>query len=201
MKVIDLRGRVALSGHMRHLLGQVIGRFVILGALAMIAVGLSGVVATGAGAAFGEAFVAGDPPSVHYSTTACTDFLEYVPRAATCEQAATEHHFTEVVWYRVIVGVLGGLALAACLLLRRRRPHLLRADLLPVAFAETVAAVAFGLAAIGLVAYGVDQVALGYHGAGFFLSGGVIAMAAACAAAVRFARVTTPERGLRGATA
>ena len=200
MKVIDLRGRVALSGRMRHLLGQVIGRFVVLGALAMIGVGLSGVVAAGAGAAFGEAFVAGDPPSVHYSTTACADFLEYAPRAATCEQAATQHHFTEVVWYRIIVGVFGGIAVAAYLFVRRRRPSLLRADLLPAAFAETVAAVAFGLAGVGLVAYGVDQVALGYHGAGFFLSGGVIATAAACAAAVRFACVIDRERGLRPAT-
>ena len=103
-------------------------------------------------------------------------------------------------WYRIIVGVFGGIAVAAYLFVRRRRPSLLRADLLPAAFAETVAAVAFGLAGVGLVAYGVDQVALGYHGAGFFLSGGVIATAAACAAAVRFACVIDRERGLRPAT-
>ncbi len=64
-------------------------------------------------------------------------------------------------------------------------------DRLPVAFDATIASVLFGVAAAWLIGYGLDQQRLGYAGAGFYLSGGVVAFAAAALASARFVRVAT----------
>ena len=175
---------------MRELLGQLFGRFVVLGGIGLAAVGLSGVLAAGAGLAFGKSWVAGDPPGVHYSAWRCTQFSEYAPHARSCQVAATEHHFVEVVDYRIVAGLLGAVVLGACALLARRGSRPLRSDRLPVAFDATVAAVVFGAAAAWLLGYGFDQQRLGYHGAGFYVSGGVVALAATATACIRFARIT-----------
>jgi hypothetical protein len=166
----------------------------VLGGIGLVAVGLSGVLAAGAGITFGKSWVAGDPPSVHYSASRCADFLEYAPHARSCELAATEHHFGEIVDYRIAAGLLGALVLGTCALLIRRRRRLFRVDRLPLAFDATVAAILFGAAATFLVGYGLDQQRLGYQGAGFYLSGGVVALAAATLASVRFVRVTLAVR-------
>ena len=173
---------------MRGLVTQLAGRAIALGAVALTAIGISGVVAGVFGMAAGKSFVAGDPPTVTYSSARCADFLEYAPHARTCEQAATEHHYGEVVEYRIAAGILGALVLAGSALVRRRRPGLFRTDRLPVAFDDTVAATAFAIAGFGLFAMGIDQLALGNNGAGGWLSGGVVAVAAALAYSIRFVR-------------
>jgi hypothetical protein len=162
----------------RRLLVQLIGRAVVLGAVALVAIGVSGGVAAAFGVAGGKSFVAGDPPGTHYSATRCADYLEYAPHARTCEQAATEHHYGEVVGYRLAVGVLGLVILGAVSRIRRRRPELLATDRLPVAFDDTVAVTAFAGAALVLLGNGVDQLAQGNSGAGGWLSGGVVALVA-----------------------
>ena len=173
---------------MRGLLVQLIGRAIVLGAIALVAIGISGGVAAVFGMTAGKGFVAGDPPSVIYSAARCADFVEYAPHAHSCEQAATEHHYEEVVGYRMAAGVLGFLVLGATSLVRRRRPELFTSDRLPVAFDDTVAATAFAVVGFGLLATGVDQVALGNRGAGGWLSGGVVAVLAAIAFGTRFLR-------------
>jgi hypothetical protein len=173
---------------MRRLLVQLTGRAIVVGAVALIAIGVSGAVAAGFGAADGKSFVAGDPPNVTYSRARCADFLEYAPHARNCEQAATDHHYGEVVGYRLAAGLLGVLILGAAALVRRRRPELFNTDRLPAAFDETVAATAFAIAGFGLLANGVDQLALGNNGAGGWLSGGLVAALAALACATRFLR-------------
>jgi hypothetical protein len=82
--------------------------------------------------------------------------------------------------------VLGGVVLAGVAALRRRRPSLVASDRLPVAFDETVAATLFGAGGIWLLGFGIDQAALGNNGAGFFLSGGIVAGLAAVWFAERF---------------
>jgi hypothetical protein len=171
---------------MRGLLLQLTGRAIGLGAIALVAIGLSGVVAGVFGVAAGKSFVAGDPPSVTYTPARCADFFEYAPHARTCEQAATAHHYDEVVGYRMAAGVLGVVILGGSALVRRRRPALFNADRLPAAFDETVAATAFAIASFGLLAIGVDQLALGDNGAGGWLSGGLVAVLAAIASGTRF---------------
>src|SRR5215217_2487440 len=53
------------------------------------------------GRLYGPGFVAGDLPGVTYTRERCAEFLEYFPHAGGCEQAATLHHWGEVVEYRV----------------------------------------------------------------------------------------------------
>jgi len=173
---------------MRILIRQLVGSAVRLGAIGLIAVGLSGGVALLLGTVAGTSFVSGDAPSVRYTVARCADYREYAPSARTCEQAATAHHFGEVVDYRVAAGLLGGAMLGGLVVLRRRRPDLLATDRLPVAFEETVAATLFGAGGMWLLAFGIDQVALGDNGAGFFLSGGIVAVLAATWFAARFQR-------------
>ena len=146
-------------------------------AVGLVAVGISGIIAWGLGAAAGKAFVAGDPPGVTYTTARCRDFLEYVPHARSCAAAATTHHFDEVVWYRLAAGLLGGAVLLALAWTRRRRQP---QELQPETFVPTVAAAVFGIAGIWLIGQGVDNVMLKTDGGGGgYLSGGVVAIVVA----------------------
>jgi hypothetical protein len=156
---------------------QLIFAAIRLVAIGLIAVGISGIIAWGLGAVAGKAFVAGNPPGVAYTTARCREFLEYVPHARSCAAAATAHHFDEVVWYRVAAGVLGGAALVALGWARRRRQP---QELQPETFVPTVAAAVFGIAGIGLIGQGVDNVILKPGGGGgSYLSGGVVALVVA----------------------
>jgi hypothetical protein len=146
-------------------------------AIGLVAVGISGIIAWGLGAAAGKAFVAGDPPGMTYTTARCRDLLEYVPHARSCAAAATAHHFDEVVWYRLGAGVLGGAVLLALAWARRRRQP---QELQPETFVPTVAAAVFGIAGLWLIGRGIDNVILKIDGGGgSYLSGGVVAIVVA----------------------
>ena len=135
---------------------------------------MSGIVAAIFGSAFGRSFVAGDPPGVTYTATRCADFLGYSPGAKTCEQAATWHHYGEVVQYRLAAGLLGLLLLAVYLLARRK----LRGDptALPWGFEATIGTAMYGAAALYLLATSANAAVLHETaGVGDLLSGGVIA--------------------------
>jgi hypothetical protein len=119
---------------------------------------------------------------VHYGAARCAELREYAPGARTCEAAATEHHFGEIVWYRAAAGLLGAVVLGGVAVAGRRRGRSVAAapDVLPPAFVPTVGATAFGGAAVALAAQAVDLVAAGTgHGAGQFLTGAVVAGAVA----------------------
>jgi hypothetical protein len=174
---------------MRACVQQLIGRAVLLGSLAAVAVGVSGLLAWGLGAVSSDRYVAGDQPGVTYSVARCKEFFEYAPGAHTCEEAATRHHFGEVVEYRGAAGVLGLLSVGVFLIARRRRPAWTRTDALPRAFTATVATVAFGVAAAGLLALAVDATLISRTaGSGAYLSGGIVAAIAAVVAAAVFLR-------------
>ena len=147
-------------------------------AVGLIAIGVSGLLAGGLGAAFGKTFVSGDGPGVAYAPDRCAEFQEYYP-APTCEAAATLHHFDEVVSYRVAAGVLGLLAVAALAAIARFRPALVRDAGLDPAVVPAVGAVLFGLGALALLAMGTGPLLFqrATAGAGAFLSGGVVALA------------------------
>jgi hypothetical protein len=189
-RALTLRGAKLHAPTMPEFGRQLFGRCLVLGALGLVAVGVSGLVAAAAGRAFGESWVAGDPPTVHYSAADCADYMEYAPRARSCEQAATVHHFSEVVDYRVAAGLVGALVFGACAVGSRRRERWFRIDRLPPAFDATVAAVLFGAAGVWLSGYGIDQQVLGYRGAGLYLSGAVVALVGAALASIRFARIS-----------
>ena len=182
MKRVDRGTSFGPTRRVHRICSQLLGRAVRLGAIGLVAAGL--------GALGGTSFVSGDPPGVTYTPARCADFLEYAPKSRTCEQAATAHHFTEVVGYRIAAGVVGAAILGAIALIRRRRPRLFDTDRLPVAFDETIAATLFGVAGVWLLGFGIDQLALAHDGAGFFLSGGIVAALAAAWYAAGFLRRT-----------
>ena len=152
-----------------------LGRLAVVG---FLAIGASGLLAWDMGAAFGKAFVAGDPPGVTYTAARCADFAEYAPGVRTCAEAATSHHFDETVSYRTAAGVLGLLGLPVYLVLRRRFRD--RSRLLPRGFEATIGTALFGLAATGLVVFGLGALTPGVdHGAGSLLSAAPFALGVA----------------------
>lgn len=170
----------------------------VLGVIGMLAIGASGAVAAGMGALWGKAFVSGDASGVTYTAARCADLREYAPSASSCQAAAVQHHYGEIVDYRLAAGVLGLLALGGLigvdrLAARRRRAH--GADgptlrFIPAAFTPTVGAALFGAAGALLGADGLALLAQGRgHGAGAQLSAAIVAAPLALVFAVRLVRV------------
>jgi len=161
-----------------------------LAAVGFIAIGLSGVLALGFGAVTGKSFVSGDLPGVTYTAERCNDFFRFHPEAADCATAATAHHYDEVVFQRIDVGVLGLFALVAYFAARRlRRPRRM-----PAAFAPTIGAAVFGLAGCGFTLMAVGQtVTGGSDGAGAYLSGGLVGLAVAAVFSLRLLPLLAPE--------
>jgi hypothetical protein len=158
-------------------------RLAIAGSLA---VGVSGAMADAMGAAYGRSFVSGDPPGVYYTKARCADYFEYEPHAGTCEQAATLHHFGETVDYRVAAGILGLTALAAYLIFRTTWRL---SSAVPAGFSAAVATLAFGLAAVALLASSLSGLASGRSvGQGADLSAGSVSAVAAVISAILLLR-------------
>lgn len=157
----------------------------LLGALGLLAVGASGLLAELAGRLFGAHLVAGDGPGVTYTAQRCADLLRLVPDAPTCARAAELHHWGEVVQYRVAAGLLGLLALALYALARRVGPLRAPGWRPPAAPLALVAVALFGLAAAALTLPDLARAAAGDPaGIGADLSAGLVALVAAAAAAL-----------------
>ncbi len=131
--------------------------------------------------------MAGDPVGVTYTTDRCADYLEYVPSAASCADAAAVHHWGEVVESRVALGLLGLFALLALIAARRwsgpaglHRPEWTP----PWSMVAVVLLALFGVAAVGLGGLSVLQLAFGQtSGVGADLAVAVVAAVAALAVA------------------
>jgi hypothetical protein len=166
-------------------LGLALTRLAIAG---LLAIALSGIVAGIFGSAFGRSFVAGDPPGITYPPARCADFFGYSPGAATCEEAATWHHYGEVVRYRLMAGVLGVLLFAGYRLARRRLPA--GTGALPAGFEATLGTAMYGaVGAYLLFASLSDAVIHRTAGMGATLSAGVISAAMALAYGIALYRV------------
>ena len=175
-----------------RLLRQLVLAAMLLGGIGLTAIGVSGLVAAAVGAAFGERFVSGDTAGVTYTPERCAELREYAPQARTCEEAATTHHFGEVVDYRLAAGVLGLLALGLWSLLRRRRQD--DPGLLPAGLVAGIGAAAFGAAAAVLLLESAGLLAFGGGaGAGQYLSGALVSLPLAAAFAVGFYRALLPR--------
>jgi hypothetical protein len=169
------RSRWLLPGPAIAELTLALTRLAIVG---LIAIALSGGLAAIFASAFGRTFVAGDPPGTTYTAARCADFFEYSPGATSCEQAATWHHVTEVVWYRLDAGMLGLLLLGAYAVARRIRRS--RSDVLPPGFEATVGAAMYAAAAVYLLGTSFNSaMANQTAGVGQWLSGGLISAAMA----------------------
>ena len=175
---------------LRRLAPQLVAAGALVAALGLLAVGVSGLVAEGLGHLFGWAFVAGDPPGVTYTPERCADFLEYFPNAGSCTQAAIDHHFGEVVEYRVAAGLLGLLGLGGLWVLRRMPRFRSPRWTPPPRMVAGLGALAAGASGVVLLADGTLMLGgLGAdHGAGNPLSAGVVALLVAVGFAVALLR-------------
>ena len=149
-----------------------------LGAIGLVAVGASGLIAWVMNALFGRAFVGGAPGAVRYPAADCQRWLSLWPHAHTCAQAVMLENSSDAVSLRLAAGLVGVAALAVYHLARRRSR-----DLLPDSFTPTVAMTLFGAAGLGLAGFAVDDTVLGMRsglgtaaGAGFYLSGAIVAL-------------------------
>ena len=157
-----------------------------LGAVGLVAVGASGIIAAAMNLLLGRGFVGGSPGAVSYPAASCRYWLAIWPDAHSCAQAAMLENSSDAVSLRVAAGVIGLAALAAYHLARRQSR-----DLLPDSFTPTVAMTLFGAAGLGLAAMSVDATVLGARsglgtaaGTGFYLSGAIVALVMA----LRYAR-------------
>lgn len=157
-----------------------------LGAIGLVAVGASGLIAWLMNAVFGRPFVGGAPGPVRHPAADCQRWLSIWPHAHSCAQAVMLENSSDAVSLRLAAGVLGVVALAVFHLARRRSR-----DLLPDSFTPTVAMTLFGAAGLALAGLSVDDTVLGMRsglgtaaGAGFYLSGAIVALVLA----LRYAR-------------
>lgn len=150
----------------------------LLGAIGLVAVGLAGQISAGVGLAFGKGRIAGDPPGVIYTAARCAEYFKYEPQAATCEAAATDHHFDEI-WRNTSAAlILGILVLGSHLWLRRRYVTSADAATLPRRAFAILGAAAFGIAGLLLTPLGVLGIILQPYPANVsFLVDGVVALA------------------------
>jgi hypothetical protein len=162
-------------------------------AIGLLAIGVSSIPAALMGAIWGASFVAGDPPGVTYTQERCRDLFEYAPGAASCEQAAAEHHFAETVAYRTAAGVAGLVAAGGAWWWLRRKPS--HPSSLPVAFEATVGATAFGFAGVVLVALAFNALLVPGEAAGVGapLSAAIVSLAMATWFGVRLLRSLRPS--------
>ena len=168
------------------LVREAVAALVPVGAVFLLAIGLSGLLADAFGRAFGRAFVAGDAPGVTYTAERCAAVPVVRAAARSCEEAAIAHHYGEVVGYRLVAGVMGLVVLAGWAVWRRRVRGRLRRGALGRSFTLTVGAALASAAAAALLFLGSAGVVTGhYDGTGNPLSGGVVSAvlaAAFCAA-------------------
>jgi hypothetical protein len=161
-------------------LGQ---QLVTLVAVGLVSIGVSGLVAIAMIAVAGKTFVFGDAPGTTYSAADCQHWLSVQPQAPDCAQAALAESVADGLLQRLALGALGLLIFAALWAARRRLGTTMWQSLTSP-FAALVGAGTFGGAAAFLVGAAIDTVRLhsgdgAGHGAGQWLSGGIVAVVVA----------------------
>ncbi len=148
--------------------------------IGLLAVGASGLVAAIMNKVLGGQFVGGTARGTSYPAAACRGWLADNPAAHSCAQAAWMETSVDAVTIRIFVGIVGLGLLAVYRLVRRDGSP----GALPDAFVPTVAVSLFGASAVGL-AWMAARHPIGGPisgpGPGFYLSGAIVALAAAAA--------------------
>jgi hypothetical protein len=146
----------------RTLLAQFVGAAWWFGAIGLLTIGLSGLLAFAPAVAWGKGAIAPDAPTEHLGAARCAYLLEYYPQPnGACHAASIAHHYGEVITYRLAAGVVGAVALGAWMVVGRGRLRPLQrlrplTSTPPPIVMAAVGVTTFGLASIWLVGLGVD---------------------------------------------
>lgn len=176
--------RRATAPGLREMLGHVISSGWRLGALAGIAVGVSGLLAAVVRVVLGAPFLVDVDPGVVLAPADCARWLAGEPAATSCRDAVLGDWTAEIIGSRLLVGILGLLALLAHRALRRR--GWLPAGL-PGAVDDGVAVTGFAVGALLTLALGGDAlVRAAGHGSGQWFSAAAVSLAAVAIFGRRF---------------
>jgi hypothetical protein len=166
--------------------GQVVATAWLLGAIAAVAVGVSGLIAEVVRLVAGIPVLVDVAAGQGLAAVDCTRWLAADPTAATCRDAALSDWAAEVVGYRVALGLLGVIALLAYPAMRRIRFG--RVDMsghgglgrLPAVVSDSIAFTGFALAAGGTLILGVNAVVTASgHGSGQWFNATPVALGVA----------------------
>jgi hypothetical protein len=165
---------------------QFIGSAALLGGIAAIAVGISGLIALFLRAISSARFLVDTPAASVLTPSNCSRWLGRntpVSPVTQCRSAAMNDWVSEVIGYRLIAGVLGVSVVLLAVAVRRRRGGLPQ---LPRLVADTIAAAAFTVAGVWLLLVGFDALVVVHgDGAGQWLSAAPVALAAAAVFGLR----------------
>lgn len=155
----------------------------LIGAVGLLAVGISGLITEAMGRIWGAGFVAGDVDGVTYTLARCAQYISFEP-GHDCPHAAALHHWGEIVTGRSAAGVLGLLVLAGYVWARRRGPLRGEVGAVPWQPAVLVVIAVFGLASIALGGPALGTLVFsGGSGTGAGIADGTVAGLVALAAA------------------
>jgi hypothetical protein len=157
------------------LVRQIVTSALWLGGIGGVAVGISGIIEWIMGSLGGSTFIVDISSHTYLAPSDCARWLAQDRAAHSCYQAALSDWSFEVVGFRLVVGVLGLMALAAYFLVRRRRHF----GNLPASVVDTIAVTLFSGSGLFLFGLGVDWVAQGKNGAGQWLAAAPVALALA----------------------
>lgn len=168
---------------------QIVSTALLLGSVGAIAVGVSGVIAEIFQRTAGARALVDVRPGQVLSSADCARWLAADPTAHDCHAAAVYDWVGEVVIYRVVLGLLGVVALAVFFLLRQRWTRLHTWSMLPPLVSDTIATIAFAAAGIWTLGIGIDTLTVGPGtGYGQWFSAAPVALVAATFFGVRLVR-------------
>ena len=166
-----------------------------LGWAGMFAVAASGFVALAMNHLFGRSFVGGAPAGTRFAPAQCQYWLSIWHGAHGCGQAAMLESSSDAVSLRVLGGGAAGLVLLGGYLLASLYWHRGGVRVLPRALFPLAAAAAFTAGALVLVVCTFTGGPLGVPaGPGAYLSGAMVAAAAAAGYAARARHLLRPAR-------
>lgn len=179
------RGFNHSAASLRDVARSLVAQALALGGFALVAIGVSGVVARLMIALGSSSFVFGDAPGRSYPAGDCAYWLSIHPKAGSCSQAALAENVADGLLYRYAAGIAGLVLLGLLAWWARRTGSSLRL-LLGAPVAAIAGTTAFAAAAAITTGLGVNAVRFdGGNGAGqWFSAAGVAAVAAVLLATV-----------------
>jgi hypothetical protein len=152
----------------------------LLGSIGMMSFSVSGVLDWLIGKEFGAVVIAPDAPGQSYSAARCADLLAAYPHAATCQAASVAHHFGELVYRPISLGVIGLVLFLLFWVARRGRRFRAFTILPPSGLVALIGVIGFGSGAAVLLLFVLERLQIGESwGTGAVAARGVALLAAA----------------------